>query len=362
MNVSSFPYHALAMRSLRTAVLKALVVGLAGCGASSAGTRPDDGHQGAVIGQPLPDMQLTALNGGKNLRMSELRGKVVLLDVWASWCAPCKEELPMLDDMAAKLRKKGIEIVAVSVDDDRQDAEAFLQSRPSWSIRLVHDPEGKVPGSLQPPKMPSSYLIDRAGVIRGANFGFSRDDAEKIEARLVEIADTPSEAIASASPDGTSPAAPVASSPPAAAHPVPAASGLIDGRPFAPRLARVAGRMKKDGRVLLSLSERTGCGPSREPTPGDAALTMVLPWKDGSKVDLASLARSRKRSSAAISFGRVNAAKKKEVSSTFKPRGTVTIVSAPMDPNGFGKMTIDLVSGDYTLSGDLDIEVCVSPK
>ena len=284
----------------------------------------------------------------------------------------------MLDDMAAKLRKKGIEVVAVSVDDDRQDAEAFLQSRPTWSIRLVHDPEGKVPGSLQPPKMPSSYLIDRAGVIRGANFGFSRDDAEKIEARLVEIADTPSEAMASASLDGTSPASPergrtgegeatkpespAASSPPSAAHPVPAVSGTIDGRPFAPKLARVAGRLKKDGRILLSLSERTDCALSRDPRPGDAALTMVLPWKDGSKVDIGSLTRSRKRSAAAISFGRVNAAKKKEVSSTFKPTGTVTIVSAPMDPNGFGKMTIDLVSGDYTLSGDLDIEVCVSPK
>jgi thiol-disulfide isomerase/thioredoxin len=371
MNISSFRYvGSVLMRCLCVTPLQLLVLVLAGCGASSAETRPEedghqDGHQGAIIGQPAPDLLLTALNGGKNIRLSELKGKVVLLDVWASWCAPCKEELPMLDDMAARLRKKGVEIVAVSVDENRQDAEAFVQERPSWSIQLAHDPEGKVPGALQPPKMPSSYVIDRAGVIRDANFGFSRDDAEKIEARLVELADAPSEAVASAPPKGNdTPAAdsPVASSPEAASHPVPAVSGLIDGRPFAPKLARVAGRMKKDGRILLSLSERTDCALSHDLKPGDATLTMVLPWKDGSKADLGSLKRATKRTSGAIAFGRINAAKKKEVSSTFKPTGTVTIESAPMQQNGFGKMKIDLVSGNYTLSGDLDIQVCVPPK
>lgn len=147
------------------------------------------GKGGPMVGKQLPDLRLTALNGGKSVRLGDYQGKVILLDVWASWCAPCKQELPMLDDMAGRLRKKGIEIVAVSIDDDRDAAQEFLRSRPRWSIKLAHDPDGKLPSKLQPPKMPSSYLVDRNGVIRQVNAGFEHGDAQKIEARLVELAE-----------------------------------------------------------------------------------------------------------------------------------------------------------------------------
>src|SRR5579864_9542535 len=126
-NVSRFPGSPSIRRSSWAPLWGLLALAVAGCGAATATTHADDAHQGAVVGDPAPDLQLTALHGGKDLRLSDLHGKVVLLDVWASWCAPCKEELPMLDDMADRLRKKGIEIVAVSVDDSRDDAEAFLQ-------------------------------------------------------------------------------------------------------------------------------------------------------------------------------------------------------------------------------------------
>ncbi len=160
-----------------------------GCGGGSGGgTNAPSTRSGSVVGQAVPDLALSPLSGGKAVRMSELRGKVVLLDVWASWCAPCKQELPMLDDMAARLRTKGVEIVAVSIDDNKEDAEVFLKSRPSWTIRLAHDPDGKVPSRLQPPKMPSSYIVDRRGVIRQVNAGFERADAQKIENRLMELA------------------------------------------------------------------------------------------------------------------------------------------------------------------------------
>src|SRR5260221_8723878 len=140
-------------QSLTKAACGVVALSLVGC-ASAGATAPTSDARPAVVGRARPDLQLTPLNGGKGLRMSELRGKVVLLDVWASWCAPCKQELPMLDDMAGRLRSKGIEIVAVSIDDSREDAETFLRSRPRWTMRLAHDPEGKVPGRLQPPKMP----------------------------------------------------------------------------------------------------------------------------------------------------------------------------------------------------------------
>jgi thiol-disulfide isomerase/thioredoxin len=162
-----------------------------GCGGSSGATHAETSGSGSMVGRPVPDMQLAALHGGKGVRLSEFRGKVVLLDIWASWCAPCKQELPMLDDMAGRLRAKGVEIVAVSIDDNREDAETFLRSRPSWSIRLAHDPDGHVPSKLQPPKMPSSYIVDRRGVVRQVNAGFERGDAQKIEKKLVDLASGP---------------------------------------------------------------------------------------------------------------------------------------------------------------------------
>jgi cytochrome c biogenesis protein CcmG, thiol:disulfide interchange protein DsbE len=162
-----------------------------GCGPTSAESHSEEPRtrSGSMVGRPLPDLRLAALNGGRGVQFADLRGKVVLLDVWASWCAPCQQELPLLDDMAGRLRSKGIEIVAVSIDDSREDAEGFLRSRPRWSIRLAHDPDGKLAGKLRPPKMPSSYIVDRKGVIRQVNAGFENGDAEKIERRLVQLAE-----------------------------------------------------------------------------------------------------------------------------------------------------------------------------
>src|SRR5689334_13807891 len=102
---------------LAAAMLGWTILACAGCGSGGAATRSEAPGSGSMVGRAVPDMQLAGLVGGKGVRLSELRGKVVLLDIWASWCAPCKQELPMLDEMAGRLRSKGVEIVAVSVDD-----------------------------------------------------------------------------------------------------------------------------------------------------------------------------------------------------------------------------------------------------
>jgi len=113
---------------------------------------------------------------------------VLLLDIWASWCGPCKQELPMLDEMAARLRSKGVQIVAVSIDHERANLDKFLGARGRWSLTIAHDPKGEVADRLQPEKMPTSYIIDRQGIIRYVNYGFVPSDAGKIETRLTELA------------------------------------------------------------------------------------------------------------------------------------------------------------------------------
>jgi thiol-disulfide isomerase/thioredoxin len=154
---------------------------------SLLGATAEAGGPSNRIGQPAPELTVQNLSG-KPVKVSSYRGQVLLLDIWASWCGPCKQELPMLDEMAARLRSKGVQVLAVSVDQQRANVDKFLGSRGRWSLTIAHDPKGEVAERLQPDKMPTSYIIDRQGIIRYVNSGFVPSDARQIEARLAELA------------------------------------------------------------------------------------------------------------------------------------------------------------------------------
>jgi thiol-disulfide isomerase/thioredoxin len=160
---------------------------LLGCATAGGGATGGGGETPHQVGAPAPEINVQALSG-KNIAVSSYKGRVVLLDVWASWCVPCKQELPMLDEMAGRLRRQGIEVLAVSVDQERANVVKFLRARPRWSLTIAHDPRGEIADRLQPEKMPTSYIIDRAGIIRYVNSGFVPSDADVIERRLVEVA------------------------------------------------------------------------------------------------------------------------------------------------------------------------------
>jgi thiol-disulfide isomerase/thioredoxin len=165
------------------ALALAALVALGGCATTNAAVESG----GKQVGAPAPEIRVESL-GGKSLGIGDFRGKVVLLDVWASWCGPCKQELPMLDDMAKRLRADGVEILAVSVDQERANVVRFLKARPHWALTIAHDPSGQIAERLAPEKMPTSYVIDREGVIRYVNSGFEPADAAVIERRLADVA------------------------------------------------------------------------------------------------------------------------------------------------------------------------------
>src|SRR5258706_2551734 len=120
---------------IRTALLALVAVCLAAFLRESGQAIP-------VIGQPMPNFDLEA-DGGRPIRLADLRGKVVVVNFWATWCPPCIEEMPSLDRFARTYASRGVEVVAISVDEDAKAYRDFLQTR-SLSLRTVRDPDKKV--------------------------------------------------------------------------------------------------------------------------------------------------------------------------------------------------------------------------
>lgn len=169
-------------------IRRGLALGLAlvffGCATTGGG----GGEGQAPVGAPLPALKVDALSG-KTINVASYKGRVLLLDVWASWCDPCKQELPVLNEMARRLKPQGIDILAVSVDQERTNVDKFLHAHGGhWALTVAHDPRGEVAELLQPDKMPTSYVVDRAGIVRYVNAGFLPADASTIEQHLLEVA------------------------------------------------------------------------------------------------------------------------------------------------------------------------------
>jgi len=127
---------------------------LAGC---YGGSRPPR------IGSPAPDF--TVQDSERKVTLSELRGKVVVLNFWASWCQPCIEETPSLVDMQHRMRDKGVTVLAVSIDDDEDSYHKFL-THYRVDLLTVRDPRKASNAMYGTFKFPESYVIDRNGVMR----------------------------------------------------------------------------------------------------------------------------------------------------------------------------------------------------
>jgi thiol-disulfide isomerase/thioredoxin len=124
--------------------------------------------------------------GGAQVKLSDLKGSVVVLDFWASWCDPCKKELPALDALAGKY--PNIKIVAVNVDKKRENAEKTLKSLSISKLHVLLDPDGAVPSQYDLPKMPSSFVIDAKGIVRAVHGGFEDGDDKKMESEVKSLA------------------------------------------------------------------------------------------------------------------------------------------------------------------------------
>lgn len=120
------------------------------------------------------------------LDLTSLRGRVVYLDFWASWCGPCRQSFPWMEAMKSTYGAQGLEIITVNLDRDRADADRFLkQFHPTFDLRF--DPKGELAEQYKVQGMPSSVLIDRHGVTRFMHVGFRPVDGAIYEAQLREL-------------------------------------------------------------------------------------------------------------------------------------------------------------------------------
>lgn len=115
-------------------------------------------------GEVFPDFARKNADG-KELRLSSLKGKVVLLDFWATYCKPCKEELPILEKWQEKYQKQGLSVLTVNVDPDPKDATEYLKKNPV-KLEVLFDPDDTLRDTLENTDMPALYLIDKQGKLR----------------------------------------------------------------------------------------------------------------------------------------------------------------------------------------------------
>lgn len=125
----------------------------------------------AGAAKSAPDIALQRADG-ETVQLAAYRGKVLLVDFWASWCPPCKASFPALDALYREYQSRGFEVLAVNVDERRPDADAFLRDHPH-RMTVVFDPKGSSPAAFGVKGMPSSFVIDKAGNIRYVHMGYS---------------------------------------------------------------------------------------------------------------------------------------------------------------------------------------------
>ena len=126
---------------------------------------------------PFADFQLEGT-------LPDLKGKVVLVDFCASWCAPCRASFPTMDGLHARYAGKGVVIIAVSVDEKRANLDAFLKRTPV-QFAVVRDTQQKLVAAAQVEAMPTSFLLDRDGKVRFVHSGFKgRETKQQYEKEL----------------------------------------------------------------------------------------------------------------------------------------------------------------------------------
>jgi peroxiredoxin len=141
--------------------------------------------QAASPPSPAPDFTLKSRTG-ENIKLSELRGQVVMVNFWASWCGPCRQEMPILDQLYQRYQPMGFTLLGINVEEDSAAADKILKEIPV-TFPVLYDTKHKVSERYQVRAMPSTYLIDRDGKLRYLHKGYKSGTEEAYQQQLREL-------------------------------------------------------------------------------------------------------------------------------------------------------------------------------
>lgn len=133
------------------------------------------------VGDAPPAFDLSGRAGA--IKLSDYAGKTVYLDFWASWCGPCKQSFPWMNDMHTRYAAQGLRVVAINVDQKADDAQAFLRKTPAH-FDLAFDPKGQTPKAYAIKAMPTSVLIGPDGKVLSVHSGFKDADRSVLEQQI----------------------------------------------------------------------------------------------------------------------------------------------------------------------------------
>ena len=181
---------------LRTSPFVLAALALVACGGGSDSAKgaesPAAGGSeanGGVIGSPAPDFAVKALAGGRGTTsLKSLRGKVVVVDFWGTFCEPCKKSFPKLQDLNTKYSASGLRIIGISEDesDDKDKIPGFADTYGAkFMVGWVGDK--KIAKSYRPETMPSSFIIDKKGIVRYAHVGYHDGEEAVVEKEIKQL-------------------------------------------------------------------------------------------------------------------------------------------------------------------------------
>jgi len=133
-----------------------------------------------------PECALTPIGDVQQYNLQQFKGKVLYVDFWASWCGPCAKSFPFLNGLEQQFKDRGLQIVAINLDEKSTDAKDFLAKYPA-KFTVAADIDEQCAQDFVVKAMPSSYLIDRKGIIRYTNLGFKTGEAEEVKVLLEQL-------------------------------------------------------------------------------------------------------------------------------------------------------------------------------
>ncbi len=142
---------------------------------------------GLRVGQPAPSFRLPSIDG-REVSLDSLRGQVVLVNLWASWCPPCLDEMPSLERLHRRLKPEGLVVLGVAADSDKEDVLAVVKKL-EVTFPTLQDPEGETERAYRATGYPETFLVDRRGSLRQIYVGPVEWDDAQVIARIREVLD-----------------------------------------------------------------------------------------------------------------------------------------------------------------------------